>query len=119
MGYGSGAKSTAVPFEKPHIFDTIEDPVEIRKLVNEAIYLSGAQFAIVCQFAKPALAEGSYKHSNFAYRIVNRFKTTARFLNAATSGNQREKEAIFSVIHKAHADVQGENYSANDPELRK
>lgn len=119
MGYGSGAKPTPIPFEKPHIFDTIEEPVELRKFVDDAIFLMGGQFAIICQFAKPALAEGSYKHSNFAHRILNRLQTTARFLNAAVLGDQHEKEAIFSVIHRAHADVQGENYSADDPELRK
>lgn len=119
MGYGSGLKPTVVPYEKPHIFDTIEDPVELRGILDESIYLMGGQFAIVCQFAKPALAEGSYKHSNFAYRILNRLQTTARFLNAAVMGTQHEKEAIFSVIHRAHADVQGDTYSADDPELHR
>lgn len=119
MGFGSGTKPVAIPFEKPHIFDTIEEPVELRKFVDDAIFLTGGQFAIICQFAKPGLAEGSYKHSNFAYRILNRLQTTARFLNAAVIGDQHEKEAIFSVIHRAHADVRGDNYSADDPELRK
>lgn len=119
MGYGSSTKPAVTTFEKPHIFDTIEDPVELRKLVDDAIYLTGGQFAILCQFAKPALAEGSYLHSNFKYRILNRLQTTARFLNAAVMGTQREKEAIFSVIHRAHADVRGDNYSADDPELHR
>lgn len=118
MGFGVNTPSTVVPFQKPHIFETIEEPVELRKYVDDAIYLTGGQFAIICQFAKPALAEGSYKHSNFAYRILNRLQTTARFLNAAVLGDQHEKEAIFSVIHRAHAEVRGENYSADDPELR-
>jgi uncharacterized protein (DUF2236 family) len=34
-------------------------------------------------------------------------------------GTLTEKEAIFSVIHGAHALVKGENYTADDPELHK
>lgn len=118
MGFGSGSKKP-VQFEKPHIFDTIAEPKELRNVVEEGIYLMGGQFAIICQFSHPALAEGSYKHSNFAYRIMNRLKTTARYLNAAVFGTQAEKEAIFSVIHNAHSDVKGETYYADDPELHK
>ncbi|CAH0019805.1 unnamed protein product [Clonostachys rhizophaga] len=106
-------------FTKPHIFETIQEPRELRSLTQDCIFLLGGHFAILCQFAHPGLAEGSFKHSNFAYRIMNRLKTTARFLNAAVMGTQEEKEAIFSVIHAAHADVKGPNYYADDPELHK
>ncbi|ETS75114.1 hypothetical protein PFICI_13598 [Pestalotiopsis fici W106-1] len=112
-------REVQVPFEKPHIFETIAEPHELKNYVDDAIYLTGGQFAILCQFAHPGLAEGSYKHSNFAYRILNRLQTTARFLNAAVYGTQQEKEAIFSVIHSAHSDVKGETYYADDPELHK
>ncbi|KXJ90440.1 hypothetical protein Micbo1qcDRAFT_120274 [Microdochium bolleyi] len=111
--------TTTTPFEKPHIFDTIAEPEELHKYASDAIYLTGGQFAIMCQFAHPGLAEGSYKQSNFANRIMNRLKTTSRFLNAAVIGTRAEKEAIFSVIHAAHADVKGEKYYADDPELHK
>lgn len=116
---GFSALDKVPKFEKPEIFDTIAEPDELKKLTNDAIYLTGGQFAILCQFAHPGLAEGSYKNSNFADRIMNRLQTTARFLNAAVYGTQAEKEAIFSVIHSAHADVKGDNYYADDPELHK
>ncbi|KAH8682053.1 hypothetical protein BX600DRAFT_505677 [Xylariales sp. PMI_506] len=106
-------------YEKPHIFETLAEPKELKNYVDDAIYLTGGQFAILCQFAHPGLAEGSFKHSNFKYRILNRLQTTARFLNAAVLGTQEEKEAIFSVIHKKHAEVKGESYYADDPELHK
>ncbi|KAI1871130.1 hypothetical protein JX265_006170 [Neoarthrinium moseri] len=118
MGLGRTLDGPA-PFERPRIFDTIAEPNELKNYVDDAIYLTGGQFAILCQFAHPGLAEGSFKHSNFAYRILNRLQTTARFLNAAVYGTQQEKEAIFSVIHHAHADVKGETYYADDPELHK
>ncbi|KAH7029577.1 uncharacterized protein B0I36DRAFT_375033 [Microdochium trichocladiopsis] len=118
-GYGSMTRPTTGAHEEPHIFETIAEPHELKNFVHDAIYLTGGQFAILCQFAHPGLAEGSYKQSNFANRIMNRLKTTARFLNAAVIGTQAEKEAIFSVIHNAHADVKGESYYADDPELHK
>jgi uncharacterized protein (DUF2236 family) len=101
MSFGNGLKGP-VPYEKPHIFETIADPKELKNYVDDAIYLTGGQFAILCQFAHPGLAEGSFKHSNFAYRLMNRLQTTARFLNAAVFGTKAEKEAIFSVIHNKH-----------------
>ncbi|KAI8631710.1 hypothetical protein F5Y19DRAFT_402474 [Xylariaceae sp. FL1651] len=121
MGFGDPDREhqACSSYEKPVIFDTIAEPTELRKLTTDAIFLLGGQFAIICQFAHPALAEGSYKHSNFAYRIMNRLQTTARFLNAAVFGTMEEKQAIFSVIHKAHSEVKGENYCADDPELHK
>lgn len=108
-----------LPYGKPHIYETIREPVEIRKITEDCIFLLGGHFAILCQFAHPRLAEGSYKHSNFAYRIMNRLKTTAMFLNAAVMGTEAEKNAIFSVIHSKHSEVKGETYDADDPELHK
>lgn len=121
MGYSSAGpvRNPTLPFTKPTIYDAIAEPQELKSLVTESIYLLGGQFAILCQFAHPALAEGSYKHSNFAYRILERLQTTARFLNAAVFGTLEEKQAIFSVIHDKHAAVAGEGYSADDPELHK
>lgn len=117
-GHGSLKRPTTV-LEKPHIFPTIAEPDELKKFATDGIYITGGQFAILCQFAHPGLAEGSYKQSNFANRIMNRLKTTARFLNAAVMGTRAEKEAIFGAIHAAHADVRGETYFADDPELHK
>ncbi|KAI6780868.1 uncharacterized protein J7T54_007348 [Emericellopsis cladophorae] len=105
--------------EKPHIYEPVAEPNELKSVVIEGIYLMGGQFAILCQFAHPGLAEGSFKHSNFAYRIMNRLKTTARFLNAAVFGTRAEQEAIFGVIHAAHKNIKGEGYYADDPELHK
>lgn len=105
--------------KKPHIYDPIATPNVLRTVTNEDIYLLGGQFAILCQFAHPALAKGSYLHSNFASRVAQRLQNTARFLNAAVYGNRREQEAIFSVIHRYHAFVKGDDYDANDPELHK
>jgi uncharacterized protein (DUF2236 family) len=109
----------AKSYESLHIYDTIADPTNLRTLLTEDIYLLGGQFAILCQFAHPALAKGSYKHSSFATRIPSRLQNTARFLNAAVFGTQQDKAAIFSIIHRYHARVKADDYDANDPELHK
>ncbi|KAL4916154.1 hypothetical protein BDW62DRAFT_218889 [Aspergillus aurantiobrunneus] len=101
------------------IYATIAEPRALRNVVENDIYLLGGQVAILCQFAHPALAKGSYKHSSFADRIPQRLRNTARFLNVAVCGNEEEKRAIFSVIHKYHSRVKGEDYTADDPELHK
>lgn len=101
------------------IYDTIAEPEHLRGVLTENIYLFSGQVAIICQFAHPALAKGSYNHSNFARRIPNRLENTMRFMTAATYGTREEKEAVFAIIHRYHARVKGEDYDANDPELHK
>ncbi|KAJ6785290.1 hypothetical protein PWT90_01090 [Aphanocladium album] len=106
-------------YKKPVIYKTIEEPTLLRELLVDDIFVLGGQFAILCQWAHPGLAIGSYQRSNFKTRVALRLKTTLRFLNAAVYGSDEDKEAIFSVIHKYHAPVHGEGYDANDPELHK
>ncbi len=119
------ATSTTAPaaddtkYKKPHIFATIEEPTLLRELLVDDIFVLGGQFAILCQWAHPGLAIGSYKRSNFKTRVANRLQTTLRFINAAVYGTEEDKETIFSVIHKYHAPVHGPGYDANDPELHK
>ncbi|KHN97465.1 uncharacterized protein MAM_04480 [Metarhizium album ARSEF 1941] len=103
----------------PLIHETIREPVLLRELLTDDIYLIGGQFAILCQFAHPGLAKGSYLHSDFASRIPQRLRNTARYLNAAVYGTPEEKRAIFSMIHGYHKHVKGDGYDADDPELHK
>jgi uncharacterized protein (DUF2236 family) len=119
MGYTAATQGKEMPFEKPKIYQTIAEPKELLNYTNDGIFLLGGQYAILCQFAHPGLARGTYEHSNFASRLLNRLQTTARFLNVCVYGTQEEKEAILSVIHRAHSVVKGEDYFADDPELHK
>ncbi|KAL4926370.1 oxygenase MpaB family protein [Aspergillus undulatus] len=105
--------------KEPPTYTPLTSPLTLRTVVENDIYLLGGQVAILCQFAHPALAKGSYRHSSFADRIPQRLRNTARFLNVAVCGNDQEKRAIFGVIHKYHARVRGDDYSADDPELHK
>lgn len=113
------APSSPLPFTPPQVCPTLYEPTELATYADDAIYLLGGQFAILCQFAHPSLAAGTYHHSNFASRLLDRLKTTSRFLNVAVLGSPEEKAAIFSVIHQKHSVVRGEGYTADDPELHK
>lgn len=115
----SSTRSTGKSWQDTPIFDTITEPKTMRTIVEHDIYLLGGQYAILCQFAKPALAKGSFSHSDFASRIYQRLRNTSLFINAALFGTQEEKAAIFSVIHRYHARVKGDDYDANDPELHR
>jgi uncharacterized protein (DUF2236 family) len=119
MGYTPATPEKETLYEKPSIYKTIAEPKEILNYVDDGIFLLGGQYAILYQFAHPGLARGTYEHSNFASRLLNRLKTTARFLNVCIYGTQEEKDAILSVIHRAHSVVKGEEYFADDPELHK
>ncbi|KAL3451583.1 hypothetical protein BJX65DRAFT_321401 [Aspergillus insuetus] len=101
------------------MYDPVVEPELLRKMLKDGIYGIGGQYAILMQFAHPGLARGSAEHSDFASRILNRLKTTTRFLIAAVYGTREEKEAIFSVVHRSHAVVKGDGYFADDPELHK
>jgi uncharacterized protein (DUF2236 family) len=118
MGY-TAATTKETLYEKHVIFPTIAEPKEILNYADDGIFLLGGQYAILCQFAHPGLAQGTFEHSNFSSRLLNRLQTTARFLNVAVYGTLEEKQAIFSVIHGAHSTVQGDGYYADDPELHK
>jgi uncharacterized protein (DUF2236 family) len=105
------------PDAKP--FDTIAQPNELRRLTKEAIYLTGGQYALLCLFLHPGLARGAVEHSDFDRHLMDRLRTTTRFINAVIFGTELEKRAVISVLHKEHEMVVGEGYSANDPELHK
>lgn len=111
--------STEMSSKTVHIYEPVAEPELLKTILSENIYLFSGQVAILCQFAHPALAKGSYKHSNFGARIPSRLTNTIRFMTAAVYGTQEEKELIFGIIHKYHARVKGDDYDAKDPELHK
>lgn len=115
----AAAPDKPLKYKKPLIYNTVEEPNLLREVLLDDIFILGGQFAILCQWAHPGLAKGSFLRSNFKTRVANRLKTTLRFTNAAIYGSPEDKEAIFSVIHRYHAPVHGDGYDANDPELHK
>ncbi|KAJ5718841.1 uncharacterized protein N7483_009923 [Penicillium malachiteum] len=90
----------------------------MQKVVQEAIILAGGAVAILLQVAEPGVGKGVDNHSNFAYRPIDRLRTTMTYIYCMVYGTETEKELIINFVHKAHAAVQGQDYSADDPKLQ-
>ncbi|KFY47495.1 hypothetical protein V495_01933 [Pseudogymnoascus sp. VKM F-4514 (FW-929)] len=93
-------------------------PKEMQKVVQEAILLAGGAVAILLQVANPGVGQGVNEHSNFAYRPVDRLRTTMTYVYCMAFGTVDEKKTIIDMVHRAHAPVQGATYSADDVHLQ-
>jgi uncharacterized protein (DUF2236 family) len=92
------------------LLDALENP--------KGIILVGGAVAILLQVAAPGVARGVDEHSNFAYRPVDRLRTTMTYIYCMAFGTREEKQTVIAMVHRAHASVKGPGYSANDPVLQ-
>jgi uncharacterized protein (DUF2236 family) len=99
----------------------------LNKIVREGILLGGGGAAILLQVANPGVAAGVNEHSNFAYRVTDRLRTTMTYVYCMAYGTPQEKKAITDQINKVHDSVsgtlnegrnKGQAYDANDPTLQ-
>lgn len=102
----------------PDLLDALEKPQEIKRIVQEAILLAGGAAAILLQVAEPGVGRGVNEHSNFAYRPLDRLRTTMTYVYCMSFGSREEKAAVIEMVHRAHAPVNGPDYNANDPKLQ-
>ncbi|PGH18095.1 hypothetical protein AJ79_00723 [Helicocarpus griseus UAMH5409] len=111
--------TTSAP-ESRNTLDAVlhHEPKEAQKIVREGLILAGGAVAILLQVANPGVGAGVHEHSNFAYRPVDRLRTTMTYIYCITFGSPAEKAAIISMVHNAHSTVKGKGYSADDPELQ-
>ncbi|KAK2756524.1 hypothetical protein FQN54_005417 [Arachnomyces sp. PD_36] len=118
---GKGGKSyIAITDEKNETANAVlaYQPKEIQKIVQEGILLAGGAVAILLQVANPGVGQGVNEHSDFAYRPVDRLRTTMTYVYTITFGTPSEKAALIDMVHHAHSTVQGPDYSADDPDLQ-
>ncbi|PSN63660.1 hypothetical protein BS50DRAFT_576280 [Corynespora cassiicola Philippines] len=94
------------------------DPKHMSKIVREAIIIAAGPAAILLQVANPGVAAGVNRHSNFAYRVEDRLRTTMTFVYCMAFGTPDEKRAVIHMVHEAHKPVAGEGYSADDVDLQ-
>jgi uncharacterized protein (DUF2236 family) len=99
------------------LFDALDGPQRIHQIVQEAILLTGGAVAILLQVAEPGVGKGVDEHSNFAYRPLDRLRTTMTYIYCMAYGTRDEKKAVIEMV-RAHASVSGPDYSANDPKLQ-
>lgn len=117
---GSSEKNTPSESDvsETKLLDALDEPHQMRRIVREAILLAGGAIAILLQVAEPGVGKGVDNHSNFDYRPMDRLRTTMTYVYCMVYGTRVEKKAVINMVHRAHAPVRGENYSADDPELQ-
>ena len=93
-------------------------PTDMQRIVREAILLAGGAAAILLQVANPGVGAGVNAHSNFAYRPIDRLRTTMTYVYTIAFGTEDERRAVIAMTNKAHEVVKGRGYNADDPELQ-
>jgi uncharacterized protein (DUF2236 family) len=94
------------------------NPAAMKKIASEAILLSGGAYAVLLQMAYGGVAKGVDLHSNFAYRPLDRLRTTMTYVYCMIYGTPEEKKTIIEWVHSAHSVVKGPDYTADDPDLQ-
>jgi uncharacterized protein (DUF2236 family) len=94
------------------------NPKAIQKIVREGILLGSGGVAILLQIANPGVGEGVDRNSNFAYRPVDRLRTTMTYIYTMAYGTPEERRTVIEMVHHAHKPVKGPGYSADDPDLQ-
>nr|WP_246045240.1 oxygenase MpaB family protein [Rhodococcus oryzae] len=92
--------------------------VTIRDLAGEGIMLAAGGRAILLQVANRGVGHGVADHSDFAYRAVDRLRTTMTYIYAVVYGTDEERAAVIRMVNKAHAKVRSDDYNAFDPQLQ-
>lgn len=113
--------STSDPQTEKHSDDinaALKNPQHIQRVLREGIILSGGAAAILLQVAHPGVGKGVGRHSNFAYRPIDRLRTTMTYVYCMIFGTPQEKETVINLVHRAHASVKGVDYSADDTKLQ-
>ncbi|KAF8865187.1 hypothetical protein BDZ45DRAFT_641428 [Acephala macrosclerotiorum] len=94
------------------------NPTYVQKILKEGILLAAGGAAILLQMAHPGVAQGVNENSNFAYRPSDRLRTTMIYMYCMAFGTPEERKVIIEMVHRAHENVKGPGYSANDPEAQ-
>lgn len=103
------------------------NPKHLNLIVQEGIILGAGAAAILLQVADQGVGHGVNQHSNFAYRVQDRLRTTMTFVYCMSYGTPEEKKTITDMITRVHNQVngtleegrdKGKTYSALDPELQ-
>jgi uncharacterized protein (DUF2236 family) len=103
------------------------NPRHLNLIVQEGIILGAGAAAILLQVAEAGVGAGVNEHSNFAYRVQDRLRTTMTFVYSMSYGTPEERRTITDMVTKVHTSVngtlnegrdKGKSYSALDPELQ-
>jgi uncharacterized protein (DUF2236 family) len=99
---------------RPGLFE--EDSIT-RRVNRENILLLGGGRALLMQLAHPKVAAGVDEHSDFRADPIRRLRRTIRMTMAIVFGDRETALAAARRVNQVHAQVQGPDYRALDPDL--
>jgi uncharacterized protein (DUF2236 family) len=114
-------------FRKEDYLSPDFNPCHLNLIVQEGIILGAGAAAILLQVAEAGVGQGVNQHSNFAYRVTDRLRTTMTFVYCMSYGTPEEKKTIVDMITRVHTQVngtleegrdKGKQYTALDPDLQ-
>ena len=120
-------KSKKTGVSKETLLSPDFNPKHLNLIVQEGIILGAGAAAILLQVAETGVGQGVNQHSNFAYRVSDRLRTTMTFVYCMSYGTPEEKRTICDMIDRVHSQVsgtleegrdKGKTYSALDPDLQ-
>lgn len=91
---------------------TLED------LLYEPGLMLGSGSAVMLQLAVWGVGKGVAEHSDTLQRPLDRLRTTLSYVYVMGLGTEEEQRAIARMVNRRHVPVQGEGYTAFDPELQ-
>jgi uncharacterized protein (DUF2236 family) len=89
----------------------------IWRVNRESVVALAGSCAILMQFAHPKVAAGVRDHSLFAIDPAGRLRRTFELTLAWVFGSRQEAVEAARTVNRRHDFVQGQGYSAKDPEL--
>lgn len=89
----------------------------IRRIHQEGILILGGGRSLLMQIAHPSVAQGVAEHSSYKTDRTARLMRTLRSTLAVVYGTRAQAEASIAGINRLHQRVNGETYSALDPDL--
>src|SRR5687767_6460211 len=89
----------------------------IRRIHEEGILILSGGRSLLMQVAHPLVARGVAEHSSYRSDRLARLLRTLCATFAMIHGTRGQAEAAAAGINSIHERVNGENYSALDPEL--
>jgi uncharacterized protein (DUF2236 family) len=99
---------------RPGLF---EEESITRRVNRENVLLLGGGRALLMQLAHPKVAAGVDEHSDFRAHPIRRLRRTIRMTMAIVFGDRETALAAARAVNQVHAEVNGRDYRALDPEL--
>lgn len=93
-----GSEELPRALSEEEFLDPNFDPKLLKNIVKEGIIVSAGAAAILLQVASPGVAAGVNEHSNFAYRVQDRLRTTMTF------GTSFGRSVSSFVVHSHRTD---------------